>query len=301
MSKPFKTIGEQVALLESRGMEIDADAEAILLRNGYYPVVNGYKDPFIDEAASAAAKDDRYRPGTKFSYLYSLFSFDRDLREKTFHYLIRAEATMRTACAYVFSDNHREPGAYLVQGNFATEAEYSHYGLKNYMFNLQTLHDSLFKTMNNSRSQSIAHYREEFGEVPLWVLANELTFGNVEHFFKLMKPREQQEVCSTISKAVGRDGSGDGFFDALEARKGLDVLVKTRNMCAHDERLYCARIGGRRNADYLQFLKYLRRYIAEDEYVELVSFVAESVTDYSSESDVISHLLDKMGFNRVGE
>ncbi len=175
MDKPFKTIGEQVSLLELRGMEIDIDAETLLMRNGYYSIVNGYKDPFIDANATNAAGDDRFRPGTKFSDLYSLFCFDRDLRERTFHYLIRAEATMRTACSYVFSDRHRGPGTYLVQGNFATEEEYAACGMKNYMFNMQTLHDHLFKTLNRSRSQSIVHYREEHGDVPLWVLATDLS------------------------------------------------------------------------------------------------------------------------------
>ena len=80
MDKPFKTVEEQVALLESRGMATDSNTPDILLREGYYSVVNGYKAPFIDRDASAAAKDDRYLPGSKFEDVYSLFRFDRELR-----------------------------------------------------------------------------------------------------------------------------------------------------------------------------------------------------------------------------
>ena len=299
VQKPFKTISEQVSLLSSRGVEIDMDAESVLMRNGYYPIVNGYKDPFLDRDAMQSAGDDRYKPGTKFSDLYSLFEFDRDLREKTFHYLIRAESVTRTACSYVFSEAHQEPNSYLVQDNFASAEEYAGYGLKNYIYNMHTLHDELFKKATKSRNESITHYRENYRDIPLWILANDLTFGNVEHFFKLMKPKEQSEVCKCISRAVGKLGGKEGFFDANEARKGLDVLVKTRNLCAHDERLYCAKIGGRRNADYIQFLLYLRRYLTDEEYAELVKFIAESVGSHSRGSDVVAHVLDRMGFGRL--
>lgn len=45
MDKPFKTIGEQVKILRSRGVSTDEDTATILLREGYYSVVNGAKDP----------------------------------------------------------------------------------------------------------------------------------------------------------------------------------------------------------------------------------------------------------------
>lgn len=44
--KEFKTIAEQVSILESRDLQIDQEASVVLLRENYYSVVNGYKDPF---------------------------------------------------------------------------------------------------------------------------------------------------------------------------------------------------------------------------------------------------------------
>lgn len=46
MDKPFKSIDEQIAILESRGLECDNSTRLVLEREGYYPVVNGYKDLF---------------------------------------------------------------------------------------------------------------------------------------------------------------------------------------------------------------------------------------------------------------
>ena len=44
MLKEFKTIAEQIHVLETRGMRIGEEASTILLRENYYSIVNGYKD-----------------------------------------------------------------------------------------------------------------------------------------------------------------------------------------------------------------------------------------------------------------
>ena len=76
MYKPFKTIEDQVTLLESRGVECGRGTDATLLREGYYSVINGYKDPFLDAGATIAAGDDRYIPGTRFEDILHLFDFE---------------------------------------------------------------------------------------------------------------------------------------------------------------------------------------------------------------------------------
>ena len=47
MDKPFKTIAEQVSILESLGMRTDEATPLILKREGCYSVVNGYKTLFL--------------------------------------------------------------------------------------------------------------------------------------------------------------------------------------------------------------------------------------------------------------
>lgn len=42
--KEFKTIAEQIHILETRGMRIGEEASTILLRENHYSIVNGYKD-----------------------------------------------------------------------------------------------------------------------------------------------------------------------------------------------------------------------------------------------------------------
>ena len=50
MEKGFKTIDEQIELLQSRNLHIEnkETAKEILLNNNYYYLINGYKDLFLN-------------------------------------------------------------------------------------------------------------------------------------------------------------------------------------------------------------------------------------------------------------
>lgn len=297
-SKPFLTIDDQVALLESRGMVVSSETPDILMREGYYSIVNGYKDPFIDTKLTAEAGDDRYRKDASFSDLYSLFTFDRELRSISFKYLILAEAKTKTAIAYSFSEAHRSPNDYLLQENYCSAEEYAALGMKGsrYAREISSLTSILGQRAENSSSEFVSHYRSTFGCVPLWVLVNDLTFGNVEHFFNLMKPAEKRHVCKMIVASTGRTGSKRlGFFSEKEARVSIEVLVKFRNICAHDERLYCARVGGRKNLNFIQMVWMLERYLTADEFASFIQELTGLLTRYVK-TYAIRHILDQIGY-----
>lgn len=241
MDKPFLSIEDQIKVLTSRGVETDEETPSILMREGYYSIVNGYKAPFLE----TSTPEERYVQGTKFNDLYALFCFDRDLREVTFKHLMQVEAVVRTVCTYTFAQHHPGVSDYLIQSNFCTEKEFEEFGLKGYVDNLLKLQGVLYKTMSGSKNEAVLHYRKHHDGVPLWVLSNSLTFGVVEHFFHLMKPEERVLVCKRIAEATGRLGQGNPYFDPKDARLSLDPIVKFRNKCAHDERLYCAKVGRR--------------------------------------------------------
>lgn len=116
--KDFKTYDELIELLESRNVITDEHTKTQLMRESYYAVVNGYKDPFLDSEAMVSSHDDVYLSGTRFEWIYSLFSFDRDLRSITFKYLTRAEATMKNAVMYAFCSVHPDPNAYLDRSSY---------------------------------------------------------------------------------------------------------------------------------------------------------------------------------------
>lgn len=302
MAKEFKTVEELVALLESRGVRTDEDTARAIERESYYAIVNGYKGPFLDREAMQSSSGDVFLEGTEFRWIYDLFLFDRELRFVTFGYLVRAEAAMRTAVAYAFSHNHPERNAYLERSNFCSASDYL--VPRAFRGNKAALHSEnladLMTRLNNkvrvtNRTRDfIRHYVQTYQHVPLWVLSNDLTFGNIVHFYQLMKPREREEVCRIIARRAERDPSRG----ALTPRRLLRVaklLNEFRNICAHDERLYCARIEG----DHLgTMVPMLMDILSADESIAYMNEVGSLWRRYSERIHVMTFegLLSSMGF-----
>lgn len=232
--------------------------------------------------------------------MYNLFCFDRDLREVTFKHLMQVEAVVRTVCSYTFAEHHPEPSSYLIQGNFCTEAELAEFGLKNYIDNLLKLQSTLYSCVSRPRSEPVRHYKERHGHVPLWVLANSLTFGSVEHFFHLMKPAERRLVCKRIAEATGRLGGDNPYFDPKDARLSLGPIVKFRNICAHDDRLYCAKIGKRSPiVGYAAMIDLAEPYLCAEDYEKLLADVLLTIMAYDKMGSVARHVLEASGIGRI--
>ena len=295
MTKPFKSIDEQVELLNVRGVQTDNMTGIILLREGYYPVVNGYKEPFINLAETRAVGDDRFIEGTKFDDIYTLFLFDRALRETTFHFTIEMEALFRNACIYSFANIHRGIEDYLMAENYVDKTDYIARGLKDYDKDLFELQKVLRHKAKHSGRSSIKHHRETYGRVPLWVLGTDLTFGNMEHFFNLMKEGERNAVCRSIVEATGQKGGKQGYLAPKQVSSDINTIVKVRNMCAHDERLYCARIGRRKNVDFSGFMMCSRRYMSESEFERFKKDILSIIKMFSDKSEMVFHITAKMG------
>ena len=113
-------VESQVQQLNRRGLQTDMRTPWILEREGYYSVVNGYKDPFLDKEAGKRTHEDRYLTGTSFNDLYALFVFDRNLRFLLFRMTTLSEAILKTICSYEFTkENADEKNPYLNIANYA--------------------------------------------------------------------------------------------------------------------------------------------------------------------------------------
>lgn len=80
MGKPFLTIEEQIELLERRGVSRTKGERCALMREGYYSIINGYKEPFLEPVVTKGDLSDRYKGGTSFDDIFALFRFDRSLQ-----------------------------------------------------------------------------------------------------------------------------------------------------------------------------------------------------------------------------
>ena len=202
MDKPFKTIEEQIEILESRGMRTDEYTALALMREGYYSIINGYKDLFIDREATAAEGHDVYRAGTTFKEVHRLFTFDRDLRLTMFRYFSIAEAALKTACAYSFSEKHAgEFEPYLDKGNYRQDRKHSKW-IDDLILDFNTALGRNPKK-KPKRKAYLEHYRSNHDEVPLWVLLRYMTLGQSFKFFEFQDESMRNDIAKHFSQDCG--------------------------------------------------------------------------------------------------
>lgn len=259
--KPFKTIDEQIRILESHNVIIDSEYEAkkFLMKESYYSVINGYKDPFIDRRATGSLGHTRYKNGTRFDDFKSLFIFDQSLRRRTLEILMQAETAMRNATVYAFCFYNREHDAYLYPESYCPSSEYR--PRKGYTRNLIRLLGTLQKAHDNRQNKAyVQHYIDAYGCVPLWVVAKTLTFGNMSSFYDLQTVKVQNAVCNNLRKTARKEKGELGIKDVRNAYR---ILSRYRNLCAHEERLYCARVGNG-NYSFADMVKYLALVVDQE-------------------------------------
>lgn len=303
MSKDFKTIEELIDILNKRNVVTSNETKRILERESYYAIINGYKTPFLDLEAMKAAPDDVYQKGTEFAWIYDLFLFDRDLRLVTFKYLTRAEAIMRSAVAYAFSEAHPGKDDYLDRANFCRASKYlvpkTFKGNKVALYakNLNDLMVRLNEKLNISHNTRpfIKHYIRHHRGVPLWVLSNDLTFGNIIHFYQLMKENDRRKVCTIIARTTDREPKKRGTLSERDLLRSATVLNHFRNICAHDERLYCATYDGE---GYSMMLVRIRDLLPSQEANDFLKEITDLYLSYRDRLHNMdfSDLLTAMGF-----
>lgn len=310
MDKPFRSIEQQIHLLQGRRVSTDERTAEVLLREGYYAVVNGYGKAFLDREATRRARDDRYQRGTTFADMHRLFLFDRELRALTFRSIMSVEGTLRSVLSHTFCEHHRNVEAYLDRSCYTRAKGYlrgaeSHSGDLEWMINTLRHHalghavaertsDDVADADVMADDVRIAWYRYNHDGIPLWILFSDLTFGNLRYFFALMRHNEQQEVCDRMARVCGTTKDGR-VLTPLEMLHDMETLSDLRNDCAHVERIYDGSFGDE-ELSYLQVVDVLAAFLAEDDEHALNVGVAELAHRYGAMSEAVAGVLTQAGF-----
>ena len=219
MEKIFLTYDQQIdKLIKEKNLRIDdiAYAKEVLRQTSYYSLIGGYKDIFKNSTTK------KYKDGTRFEDIVELYYYDEGLRQLFLKYLIKVENEIKSEVSYYFTEkNGDNQSAYLNIKN------YNYVGKKNQR-DINSLINILRSYVTKSTDyQYINHAQKKYGNVPLWVLTNALTFGNISKMYMLLS----QDIQSRISKNYL--GINESQMVSI-----LTVLVKFRNVCAHGERLF---------------------------------------------------------------
>ena len=177
MSKPFITYTAQVEKLKSEKNLIITDSNFAIesLQNiSYYGLIGGYKHPFID------IRTRKYINDASFEDIVALYEFDEELRGIFFKYLCRVERRMRSSISYHFCQKHGErQEEYLNAANYNNLPQYE----KGIMKLLKML-DVMAK--QNKDHEYLTYQRNKYHNIPLWVIMNTLTFGQISKMFEFL-------------------------------------------------------------------------------------------------------------------
>lgn len=218
--KQFSSLRTQIGILKGRGIIIKSkkNAKRILLRTNYYNLINGYKTLFLDFSSST----EHFLEGTRLEELFALSEFDRKLRILTLEYIFTIEKNVKTVISYCFSNVHGHKD-YLSYNNFNSSS------IDKFQ-KTSTLLKSLYGKISSNigKEDSISHYIKTKNYLPLWVLVNAMSLGDISKFYSCMIQKEQNEVAKRIKYGVR----------SYELENYLLFLNSIRNRCAHDELLY---------------------------------------------------------------
>jgi abortive infection bacteriophage resistance protein len=235
LSKPFKTLDEQIDILIKRNLIIPDinEAKFLLTRDSYYSVINGYKGIFLKEKINQT-DEDIFEDGTTLNDIISLHDFDKSIRNEILSVLEVIESTLSANIAYIFAERFGDQEEeYLKPENFKLG-----YLTRSGRYQREILLDNLI-TICQSNDHPMRHYREKHMNVPPWILVKGATFGNLVNIYKLFKKDEKEYL---ISRCLGMsvteiDGKLKEFFN-----KVLDVLNRYRNWAAHGGRIYSHKV-----------------------------------------------------------
>lgn len=217
--KPFLTYQQQIQKLSvDKALLITdvAEAETILKNIGYYALIDGYKNFFYNPMTR------KYKSGTKLEDILALYYFDESLRGLYFKYLCHIEQRMRSFISYHFSETYSH-----LQTDYLNPNNY------NYIPKLQKEIDYLIKKVLtyeaniNTKHPYIVYQRNTYGNIPLWVLMNTLTYGQISKMYTCFKSGIQAKISMHFETVSEK-----------ELGQFLKALTNFRNVCAHNERLF---------------------------------------------------------------
>ena len=217
MQKDFRTIDEQVEILQKKGLIVEDidEAKEVLLRENYF-FLNGYRHLFM-----VSEKNRTFIKGSTFRELYSLFLFDRYFRNIIFKNVLVIENQLKSILSYQLSKKYGyKEKDYLNPKDFTNDHDKK-----------RRVKDVLEKMKRQIRINSLhhnatAHYANSYGYIPLWVLVKVLSFGIVCELYTILKKEDKIEIAD-IFNTTPEDLSNY-----------LIILSNYRNLCAHEDIVY---------------------------------------------------------------
>lgn len=214
-TKPAKSIPDQIALMQQRGMIVGnvALAERCLAHVSYYRL----RAYWLYYEANPADPAHALRAGTRFEDVIALYEYDRQLRLLLLDAIERIEVAARGSWAYRMAMQYGSHG-YLKPSLYKERREFD----RNFK--------SLVGDVDRSHDTFIKHYKAEYDDPvlpPVWMAAELISMG-------LLSKWQSALALTADRKAIARPfGVDERIYLSF-----VHHLVTVRNVCAHHGRLW---------------------------------------------------------------
>lgn len=209
--KPFKTIEEQIAILEDRGLIIDDEESA----KKFLANLNYYR---LSAYTLTLRKDDQFYENVHFSDVMQIYNFDMELRAVLMYLLESIEVSMRTYIGYFHGKTYGALGYYNAS-SFEDEERFNKF-TDDYKNAIMEYGD---------KEVFVQHHNDVYdGKFPIWVLVELLTLGTLSRLFKNLPKDIRNEICKSHYGKINDEYIGNWL-------QGCTIL---RNICAHRGRIY---------------------------------------------------------------
>jgi abortive infection bacteriophage resistance protein len=245
--KPAIDIGEQIALLKARGLQIQDEART----RHFLEAVSFFRlTPYMRPFQVVDDPQHGFRTGAGFRSLTRLYDFDRRLRLLTMDAVERVEVAARAVIS-----NHMGPsrGVHWYLNARVFKHKYDHQRLLNTVREKQerALRDyereceNIDRLSNDERKSHLKrqrahesyarHYPLTYREpelMPGWAMVEELTLGDLSHLYAGLAHDSDRKAIARRLNLV-----------APLMESWLHTLTTIRNICAHHARLWNRELG----------------------------------------------------------
>jgi len=298
MKKVFKSLEQQIEILESKGLKINdyEKAKEILFKENYF-FINGYRHLLIN-----SKNNNVFVEGATFDELYAIFIFDRHLRNIMFKYILIIENNIKSIISYQLSKKYGyKEKDYLNPKHFRYDN-----------FKLSQVSDVINKMkrqirLNGKQHRATKHYISNYGYIPMWVSVKVLSFGIMAELYSILKFEDQNEIAEYY------------HISTSELAIYLYLLSNYRNLCAHEDILYDhttqRSIPDNRFHQFLNIPKFegeyilgkndffamliiLRQMLSENEFHDITNEIGYEIDILDGKIDSVdtNSILNKIGF-----
>ena len=288
--KNFITYNQQMRKLRN-DKHIDCSgskSKKILVRMGYFNIVNGYKLPFT--CGTDSKGNHVYLPNTSLEHLYKLKNFDDNLRLFLLRYITQIEEEVRTLTGYKFEQSNNDGKIPWYDANA--------YSPSSRLQNRMNAISSAYSELSSSQLDYVKFYMDNHTSIPTWIMIKVVNFSTFINILNNSKPVVTHSICKLYNMI---DSNGKPNVKLLIG--SLHWLRKVRNSCAHNERIFCIhqaqnsqnRNNGRIIENYISSLRpsysrdsdkrifdllvYFKYYLPDAEYKEMMSIFQQMLID----------------------